>query len=308
MWRRGVLPANLAPLLGFLFHCRFPMTKPVQARPMTKLGFAAVGLALLGVAAPCIAAASEATGVCALDAGVPIEIAAVGADLDLSTMDGRRVALSGIEFPSGAAARETVRRFLAERLGAGRLVFLAAATAAPDRWGGVPAGLFVEGVGTQAPLVSLAEALLEAGLARFRPDPAAFACRNGLLAAEAQARRRRLGLWASGEYHVVDAGRPEMLSGQMGMILVEGVVGAIGEAGGSLYLNFGPRRGDFAVVIWKRNLETFVRAGTSPRMLTGRRVRVRGLIDSAFGPRMELVSPAQIELVGDELLGEARRR
>ena len=263
---------------------------------MTRLGFAAVVLVLLGGASR-IAAAQEASGVCALEAAVPIEIAAVGADLDLSTMDGRRLALAGVELPSGAAARETSRRFLAERLGAGRLVFLAAAAAAPDRWGGVPAGLFVEG--ERAPLVSLAQELLEAGLARFRPDPAAFACRNGLLAAEAQARRRKLGLWASGEYHVVDAGRPEALSGQTGMVLVEGVVGAIGEAGGSLYLNFGPRRGDFAVVIWKRNLETFVRAGTSPRMLTGRRVRVRGLIDTAFGPRMELVSPAQIELLGD---------
>jgi len=276
---------------------------------MTKLRFAAVFFAPLAGAAFAlgVATAQEAAGVCGFDAAAPVEIAAVGPDLDLSTMDGRRLALAGVEFPSGAAAREASRRFLAERLGAGRLVFLTTASAAPDRWGGVPAGLFIEGEGSETPLVSLAEALIDAGLARFRPDPAAFACRNRLLAAEAQARRRKLGLWASGEYHIVDAGRPETLSGQKGMVLVEGVVGAIGEAGGSLYLNFGPRRGDFAVVIWKRNLETFTRAGTSPRMLTGRRVRVRGLIDTAFGPRMELVSPAQIELVGDELLGNARR-
>ncbi|MBG0811270.1 thermonuclease family protein [Methylosinus sp. H3A] len=276
---------------------------------MTKLRFAAVSFALLAGAASAlrIATAQEATGVCALDAAAPIEIAAVDDDLELASMDGRRLALAGVEFPSGAAARETARRFLAERVGAGRLVFLAATSTAPDRWGGVPAGVFVEGEGNAAPLVSLAEELIGAGLARFRPDPAAFACRNGLLATEAQARRRKLGLWASGEYHIVDAGRPETLSGQKGMVLVEGVVGTIGEAGGSLYLNFGPRRGDFAVVIWKRNLETFARAGTSPRMLTGRRVRVRGLIDTAFGPRMELVSPAQIELLGDEFLDGARR-
>ena len=54
------------------------------------------------------------------------------------------------------------------------------------------------------------------------------------------------------------------------MVVVEGVVGGIGEAGGSLYLNFGPRRGaDFAVVIWKRNLETFERAGAPPAHALG---------------------------------------
>ncbi|OAI24251.1 nuclease (SNase) [Methylosinus sp. R-45379] len=260
--------------------------------------------------APCLGSAQEAAGVCALESAVPVEIAAPGFDLELWTMDGRRLTLSGLELPPGAAARESLQRFLAERLRAGRLVFLASPTATPDRWGAAAAGLFVEGEGSDAPLVSLAEAAIAAGLARFRPDPAAFACRNGLLAAEEQARRRKLGLWTSGEYHILDAGRPETLFGKKGMVLVEGVVGAIGEAGGSLYLNFGPRRGDFAVVIWKRNLETFVRAGTSPRMLTGRRVRVRGLIDTAFGPRMELVSPAQIELlgerVGDERVGGER--
>lgn len=274
-----------------------------------RLGSVFVLSALLAGGAFCIrlATAQETASPCALEAAVPVEIAAVSEELDLTTLDGRRLALAGVEFPSGAAARETVRRFLAERVGAGRLVFLAAVATAPDRWGRIPSGAFVEGRESEAPLVSLAEELIAAGLARFRPDPAAFACRNGLLAAEAQARGRRLGLWASGEYHIVDAGRPEALFGQKGMVLAEGVVGAIGEAGGSLYLNFGPRRWtDFAVVIWKRNLETFARAGMSPRLLTGRRVRVRGLIDSVSGPRMELVSPAQIELV-DEPLGDPRR-
>ncbi len=92
MWRRGVLRlisrhCSASSSMSFL-HDR----EPVQARLMTKLGFAAVGLALLGVAAPASLPASEATGVCALDAGVPIEIAAVGDGSRIfSTMDGRRV-------------------------------------------------------------------------------------------------------------------------------------------------------------------------------------------------------------------------
>ncbi|MBY6240531.1 thermonuclease family protein [Methylosinus sp. Sm6] len=235
---------------------------------------------------------------CSLEESAPVEIAAVDADLDLLTQDGRRIALAGVEFPAGPL-RERSRARLEARLAAGRLAFLSAAAAVPDRWGRIAGGLYVEGEGDEAALASLAEALLREGLARFRPDPAAMPCRNGLLAAEAEARRRGLGLWTAGEYVVVDAGRPDLLAGRTGMVVVEGVLGGIGEAGGSLYLNFGPRRwADFAVVIWKGNIEAFERSGLRLRTLSGRRVRVRGLIDTAYGPRMELVSPAQMEIVG----------
>lgn len=265
---------------------------------MSGRSFALVALAA-GALALCAARAGASP--CALEEAAPVEIAALDdAELDPLTRDGRRLVLSGVEFPSDAAMRETARAYLARRLAPGRVAFLALAERAPDRWGRLPAGLFVEGEGNEEPLVSLAEALLREGLARFRPDPAAIACRNGLLTAEQKARSGELGLWASGEYHMLDAGRPETLLRRKGLVIVEGVVDSIGEAGGSLYLNFGPRRWrDFAVVIWKRNQEIFERAGVRPRMLAGRRVRVRGLIDTGFGPRMEIFSPAQIELLGD---------
>jgi hypothetical protein len=71
-----------------------------------------------------------------------------------------------------------------------------------------------------------------------------------------------------------------------------------GEAGGLIYLNFGPRRGvDFTVVILKRNSGVFEQAGFSPRQLNGRRVRIRGMIETSYGLRMELATPAEIELV-----------
>jgi endonuclease YncB( thermonuclease family) len=233
---------------------------------------------------------------CAAENAVPTEFATVDERVDLLTEDGRRIALAGLDIPP--ERRAAARALLAARLGPGRLAFLAAA-GAPDRWGRIVGAALVAGEGGEETLVSVAELLLRQGLARFRPDPAAFACRNGLLAAEAQARRGELGLWASDEYHILDAGRFDMSSSRKGMVVAEGVVGAIGDAGGSLYLNFGPRRGtNFAVVIWKRNLETFERVGLRPRMLTGRRVRVRGLIDTSSGPRMEIFSPAQIELLG----------
>jgi endonuclease YncB( thermonuclease family) len=261
--------------------------------------FACAVAALAAICSPRLAPAEEIAALCVMEEAAPVEIAAVDPDLDLLTQDGRRVALAGVDVPAEPQLRERARARLQQRLAPGRLAFLTLAAAAPDRWGRVPGGVFVEGEASEAALTSLAESLLREGLARFRPDPAAFPCRNGLLAAESEARRRGLGLWAAGEYVVVDAGRPDRLQGRKGMVVVEGVIGGIGEAGGSLYLNFGPRRwADFAVVIWKRNLETFERAGLRPHMLSGRRVRVRGLIDTVYGPRMELVSPAQMEIVG----------
>lgn len=234
---------------------------------------------------------------------MPIEIASVDENFDMLTDDGRRISLVGLEFPPSTSGdselRERIRADISARLEERRPVFLALASSVPDRWGRLPAGLFFSGAGADAPLVSAGEALLRAGFARFRPDAAAIACRNAFLAAETGARDARLGLWASGEYVVVDASRVDALLVSKGMTLVEGVVSGIGESGSSLYLNFGPRRGvDFAVVIWKRNLETFERSGLRPRMLTGRRVRVRGLIETRSGPRMEIASPAEIELLG----------
>jgi endonuclease YncB( thermonuclease family) len=44
--------------------------------------------------------------------------------------------------------------------------------------------------------IGVAEAILDAGLARYRPDAAAHPCRDLLLAAEAEARAGKTGLWA----------------------------------------------------------------------------------------------------------------
>jgi hypothetical protein len=235
---------------------------------------------------------------CSLEQVAPVEIAAIDSEFDILTDDGRRVALVGLEIPADPSLREQARAFLTARLGSGRLAFLALASSVPDRWGRLAGGLFIVGEGADGPLVSVAERLLRAGLSRFRPDAAAFACRNAFLAAEREARDRRLGVWANDEYVVGDARMGDALLRRKGMVLVEGVVAGVGETAGSLYLNFGAKRGaDFSVVIWKRNLENFVQAGVDPRKLVGRRVRVRGLIDRTFGPRMEIAGPAELEMV-----------
>jgi hypothetical protein len=51
--------------------------------------------------------------------------------------------------------------------------------------------------------IGVAEAILDAGLARYRPDAAAHPCRDLLLAAEAEARAGKTGLWADPFYEVL---------------------------------------------------------------------------------------------------------
>lgn len=258
-------------------------------------------LAFLGTA-QALTPAPE-TGPCSLEQAVPVTVARVEADLDILLDDGRRAALTGLEFPASA------RGALALLSGwlAGKQAFLAAASASPDRWGRIPAWAFAaSGEGAAAPLVSVGEALLGAGLARFRPDPPAAPCAKAYLAAEQSARAQKLGLWADPDYALLDMSgaaasvnqNNEAFLNRKGMTLVEGVVHSIGEARGTIYLNFGPRRArDFALVISRRDLGMLEQSGLSPRTLIGRRLRVRGLIETSIGPRMGVSSPAQIELL-----------
>jgi hypothetical protein len=66
-------------------------------------------------------------------------------------------------------------------------------------------------------------------------------------------------------------------------------------------LYFGPRQGcDFSVTVLPRNSKTFDAAYAALAGLTGRTVRVRGLLDTRFGPQIELSNPDDIEMTGRE--------
>ena len=171
-----------------------------------------------------------------------------------------------------------------------------------DRWGHFPARLFAAaGTEPSAPLVAVGAAAIEAGLARYRPDPAALACRAVYLAAETAARAAGMGLWANPDLWPVDADRPEaaaVLMSRRGLTLVEGVIRSTGAGPHATYLNFGHRRaGDFAVVISRGFSYNQPVSGFDPEKLIGRRVRVRGLVDSGRGPRIEIAGPEDIEIV-----------
>lgn len=268
-----------------------------RAAPILVLLFQSPALAL--------SAASEA-GACSLEGAAPATVAAIDDDFDLLMDDGRRVSLAGLEFPSPPAKGESglraaVRHRLSDWL-AGRDVFVGAFATAPDRWGRVPSRLFaVKGEGAEAPLVSVAAALLEQGDARFRPDPPATPCAKDYLTAEAPAREALRGLWSDPALRPIDPAAPDaaaLLLQRKGMTVVTGRVHSVGESRGAIYLNFGEKRAeDFSVVILRRNLSIFAQSGIEPKTLIGRRARVRGLIETGFGPRIEISTPAEIEII-----------
>jgi hypothetical protein len=62
-------------------------------------------------------------------------------------------------------------------------------------------------------------------------------------------------------------------------------------------MNFGRRWSEaLTVTIAKRNERIFAAAGVDPKRLEHLRVRVRGFIEERSGPRIEAISPEQIEL------------
>ncbi|MGJ0393987.1 MAG: thermonuclease family protein [Methylocystis sp.] len=246
------------------------------------------------------------TGACSLESAAPAAVALVDDDFDLLLDDGRRVALAGLEFPQASVKgavdhRAAAHKRLSEWL-VGKDIFLGAFATSPDRWGRFPARVFAaSGGGAEAPLVLVGSALLEEGLARFRPDPPATPCVRAYLAAEAPAREASRGLWADPDMRPVDAGAKgagAALLRRKGMVVIEGKIRGLGESPGAIYLNFGEKRvEDFSVVISRRDLAMFAASGIEPRTLIGRRARVRGLIETGFGPRMAISTPAEIEIL-----------
>jgi len=238
---------------------------------------------------------------CGDPASQGLRVAAVDERLEITLEDGRLLRLAGIERPRAspanpgrpAQARDQLRGWL---LRPGLRVDLELLAAMPDRWNRLPARLFAPGGDGAAQ--SVAEALVEAGLARVEIDPLARPCLRPLLALEAKARREGLGLWRDPAFAVAVAADRAGLAARAGeVVLVEGLVSGVGATASRTYVNFGPIRTiDFAATVGRNNLSAFEKSGVRLAQLSGKVVRVRGLLETQFGPQIELADPEAIEL------------
>lgn len=222
----------------------------------------------------------------------------VAAIIDARTFrleDGREVRLAGVEAAASDRAKTSGAAALSALI-AGRAVLLRGEDDAPDRYGRQPAFVFLEGSETLVQAQLLAQ-----GYFLVSPSaPNSRECASVLAAAEAAARRARLGTWADASV-IKNAEIPGDILSRIGQFtVVEGKVLSVRQVGATTYLNFGRNwTRDFAVTISKRSLPTFEAAGVVPKSLENKGIRVRGWVEARGGPRIEALRVGQIELLGE---------
>lgn len=257
---------------------------------------------LVGVPLIVAAATASAETACNLVSGGTATVAAIVDGDTLSLADGRVVRLMGIEAPKPYLARpgadvgalaEASRAEL-ERLAGGARIGLRLGAGQSDRHGRILAEVHL-GDGR-----SLQEALVAGGFARVRPRAGESACLGTLLLLEREARRRKIGLWRSPEFGVIDADDPSLLERKGLYLLVEGRVVSVGRGNRLDFLNFGRNwRRDFTVMVGAPLSASMAESGLAIATLSGRRVVVRGVIEESGGPAMRLGDPSEIEILDD---------
>ncbi len=230
--------------------------------------------------------------------GGRVRAVSVDQRLDIVLSDGRTVRLGGLDAPdSDRGAPEiasAAHDFLSRRL-LGResdLIVLAAAT---DRWGRTVADISLPD-STEGSANSTAAALLAAGLARVRPELETRGCVAERLAIEDRARRAALGIWRDPDFAVIPSTDSAELRRRDGrFVVIEGMVRRVGFARSRLYLELVPRDGP-TIVIARKLEPALAREGRPVGELVGQTIRARGALDDRFGPRIEVVEPAMIEI------------
>lgn len=235
---------------------------------------------------------------CDIGGGDVVSIKQITPQFELALDDGRVLKLPGLN-PLFVRENTTVAAITAELQARAKsdVVLAREISPLPDRWGRILAQVaFVSQSGEPE---ALAPIILAQGGAMMKPEGEVAQCKEAYLAAEALAREQAKGLWGDGSFAVYPAAVPETLEGLGGkFIIVEGKVTRYGEGQTRVFLDFGKRRGiDFSVTVLKKGLKAFARGGSDLYALVGKTVRVRGTLDTRYGPRMELFSPDAVEMV-----------
>ena len=232
-----------------------------------------------------------------------VNIHAYSDDGIFSLEDGRELVLSGLERPSTPAAiaawHETTAPLIAHSV-----LLYTGKLHADDRYGRLRALVVTSGN-------LLQERLVASGWARVHPVKGSHTCLAALMQAEAPARAAGTGIWSDPAYHVLDAADTKTLLTLDGTYqIVSGRVLTVTRRRGRLYLNFGSDwKSDFTVTVAPSDARLFESptfgGGDAPSAgIVGKQVRVRGFLSRYNGPDMEITSPDQIEVLGDQGTGE----
>lgn len=220
-------------------------------------------------------------------------VTGLGENGEIRLASGRVIALLDVRLPDKAVTDNRVLAWLGSLQGEAVDV---AATGEADRWGRVSAALALPGG------IDIAELLVAEGFVLVSAEERDVLCRPELLALEARAREQRRGLWADAAVMPIAAEDMPALERQVGRFaLIEGRVRSVGERAQRSYLNFG-RFGEpgFTVTIPKKTWSRLRSQGVSSDKLRGRRIRVRGNLESWRGVSLELVVPSMLEVLDDK--------
>lgn len=270
------------------------VTKPVRYLCGKPVAVAAVaGFLLFGPAF-----AQDGVGTCPSAGSRPVNVREVLSGDAFLTSEGEEVRLAGVLAPGsdaiGAPDAEIAlaRDYMAKAL-QGRSVSVALEGGPQDRYGRLTAQIYVDGLWLQ-------EELLATGRVRAMPDLAALACTDALLEAESTARALDAGFWGDGRFSVLTP--EELVANERGFAgtfqIVEGRVLSVGDFRGRYFLNFGEDyQTDFTVTVAPEDMRNFRASNFDLDTLEGRRVRVRGWLESYNGPNMPIATPSAIELL-----------
>jgi len=265
--------------------------------------FLALLLALVA-AGPFPAGAAFAADACAelADDSPVVRLSGVDAAGDPVLADGRRLRLVGL---APRQDEPEAARFAAGLWGWRGQDLALVLLGPPDRWGRLPARLFVRAEGQEPS--SLAERLIAEGAALALPEarPARCGAAAPMRTARAAAPRRPAPGAAeaaspaiSGE-SVLDSHDLAALRAHQGrIVVVEGRVASVGERAQRTYLNFSRRRGEAASIVLSKTLWRALQdAGWTASGLAGKRLRARGVLSGQDGLLLDVTSMAALERV-----------
>ena len=222
---------------------------------------------------------SLAGALCPLPIAETVRVTGATDDGSLALADGRSLRLANVRADATVLRRELN----------GRTITLAYEDRATDRYARLVAQAFDGADGRW-----IQERLVGSGVAIVMPSLQARKCVRPLLAAEAQARAERRGVWQDPQSRVRS---PEDLRDAAGSFrIVEGRIQGVLMARERVYANFGDDyRSDLTLTVPRRSMKLFLGNQIQPAAWQGRRLRVRGWVSSLNGPEIEVTHPEQLE-------------
>ena len=261
------------------------------------------------LALPLLAGAAGANDACSeLTADSPtVRLSGLDEAGDPLLVDGRRLRLVGLapRQDDTEAARFTAG-LAAWRDRDLKLVLLGG----PDRWGRLPARLYIPANEASAVPRELAPVLLSEGAAVALPEARPASCGGGARTARSRTQAVKAPTLAgpaavaparaiAGSETAIDGHDIAALKAHEGrLVLLEGRIASVGERAQRTYLNFSRRRGEAASIVLSTTLWREMKdAGWTATGLGGKRLRARGVLSGRDGLLLDVTSKLALEVV-----------